>query len=415
MPWSLPFFTCNPLSVYHDLTSLIAQIFCGFVLLSLVATTQAYTTFDTTCTVPSAPSNFVSSPDSRGTLDILWSCLFTIIAYTWTVQHLNIPEQREGSDPGFWGDIKWMLKRAWTGTKWMLATILAPELLLAKAWGDLGDAKYDLGKLKGLASQDGVPWTLTHCLFANMGGFVIRGYSDRPEAKEIQAKHLPPTVPRSDGMPRPRVSGPTEPEVTSIPCSNSKTGNTDTKNGTPEEEGNILVPGHNNVFHLTEPDIIELRTVKLLLKLPYVSIDEINDKSKGDAFVRKISIVQIIWVAILILTRVSRHLAVSRLEIGVLAFSVCAVIIYVLNWEKPRGVQTPVTVASYSGEIPNNTLKKLKMLKEPEHTSTGNLAGAVGRFKNPAFILGSRNPSSALGSPIPNYYTRNQKEVKCMG
>jgi hypothetical protein len=200
-------------------------VVCGLALLSFVAITHAYTTFDITCTLPSAPANFVSSPNARGTLDILWSCLFTIIACTWTVQHLNVPEQREGGDPSFFGDIKWILRSAWTSTKWMLATMLAPELLLAKSWGDRQDARYDLNELKSFASEDGVPWTMTHCLFANMGGFVIRSYSDRPEAQKIQVGPLPPT----DGTPRPLVSEPMESEITPVPRSNSKTENTDAK------------------------------------------------------------------------------------------------------------------------------------------------------------------------------------------
>jgi hypothetical protein len=40
--------------------------------------------------------------------------LFTGIACTLTVQHLNIPEQPEGCDPGWRGDLKWTLKKTWT-------------------------------------------------------------------------------------------------------------------------------------------------------------------------------------------------------------------------------------------------------------------------------------------------------------
>jgi hypothetical protein len=63
--------------------------------LLLARSSHAYTLFDTTCTIPKVQTNFVSSPNTRGTLDILWSCVFTIIACTWTIQHLNIPEQRD--------------------------------------------------------------------------------------------------------------------------------------------------------------------------------------------------------------------------------------------------------------------------------------------------------------------------------
>jgi hypothetical protein len=145
------------------------------VLCSLVALAQAYTTFQPNCTAPSTSVNFVSSSETRGTIDILWSCFFTIIACTWTVQHLNVPEQREDRDKGWWGDIKWALKRTYSSGKWMLGTAVAPEFLIAKNLGDLGAISLHFEKLSQMAQEDEVPWSRSHSLFANMGGFVIRG------------------------------------------------------------------------------------------------------------------------------------------------------------------------------------------------------------------------------------------------
>lgn len=117
--------------------------------------------------------------NSRGTLDILWSCLFTIIACTWTIQHLNVPEERNARDRGWKGDLKSALKRTWISTKWMVATILAPELVLSKAWEDLFVAKDGLAELQRLSLEDGTEWTLAHSLFANMGGFFLRENANR--------------------------------------------------------------------------------------------------------------------------------------------------------------------------------------------------------------------------------------------
>lgn len=55
--------------------------------------------------------HYVTSASRRGTLDILWSSLFTVISCTWTVQHLNIPVQHDGRDPGILGDIKYPRKQ----------------------------------------------------------------------------------------------------------------------------------------------------------------------------------------------------------------------------------------------------------------------------------------------------------------
>jgi hypothetical protein len=81
----------------------------GF-LFSLATILHEHTTFTPNCTSPDQLVNFVVSPEGRGTLDMLWSSLFTIIACTWTILHLNVPEQQDSRDPGWKGDLKWGLK-----------------------------------------------------------------------------------------------------------------------------------------------------------------------------------------------------------------------------------------------------------------------------------------------------------------
>lgn len=102
----------------------------------------AASTFAPNCTLPSEGTNFVSGPNTRGTLSILWNCLSIILLCTWNIQHLNIPAQR----PILGDEIPWLkrtCKTSWwkildTGKqlKWMLFTILIPEYIMGKAWGD---------------------------------------------------------------------------------------------------------------------------------------------------------------------------------------------------------------------------------------------------------------------------------------
>jgi hypothetical protein len=267
---------------------------------------------------------------------IKWSCLFTIIACTWTIQHLNVPEQREGRDPDWLGDIKWKLKRTWSSTKWMLATIIAPEVLLGKAWADLGLAKVELNTLQRFAAEDGVPWTLTYSLLANMGGFVIRTYTRRTRG----------------GLAL--IGNGTQTELV-ILVSES---NVDSESA--QIKKSTLALSYSNPFHLMASDICRLREAGLLARLLYVTIEEINDKSKGDSFTRAIAIFQIVWTVIQVIARAARHLAISQLEIAVVAFSVCAIIIYGLNWKKPKGVEVPFTLVQYEREIPEQALTILK-------------------------------------------------------
>ena len=51
----------------------------------------------------------------------------------------------------------------------MLWTILAPEFVLSVAVGNLSRARDELLALKTYVDQAGVPWSLTHSIFANIG------------------------------------------------------------------------------------------------------------------------------------------------------------------------------------------------------------------------------------------------------
>jgi hypothetical protein len=143
------------------------------VLFLVISTLHVHSESLTTYTAPPNKIHFVSSPNTRGTLDILWSCFFTIIACTWTIQHLNLPEQFNAQDTGQTGYLKWTIKSLWRNVKWMLATMIAPEYILGKALADLQAAVTSRREMKEYARADGVEWELTHGFFANMGGFVL--------------------------------------------------------------------------------------------------------------------------------------------------------------------------------------------------------------------------------------------------
>jgi hypothetical protein len=58
--------------------------------------------------------------------------------------------------------------------------------------------------------------------------------------------------------------------------------------------------------------------------------------------------------------RTARRLAVSQLVIAVLAFSACAIIIYALNWKKPKGISVPYTLLSFPDDIPSKVVRGIK-------------------------------------------------------
>ena len=52
--------------------------------------------------------------------------------------------------------------------------MIAPEILLGKAWDEVDHARIVSPELEDFTVQDGVPWTLTNTLLGNIGGFVIK-------------------------------------------------------------------------------------------------------------------------------------------------------------------------------------------------------------------------------------------------
>jgi len=379
----------------------------SLVLLALVGLARGYTTFKTQCTSPSVSVGFVSGADVRGTIDILWSCLFTIVACTYSVLHLNIPEQRWGRDPGQMGDIKWMVKRTWASLRYMLITMIAPELLLAKYWGDLWDAKADLVRLQQLAAEDDVPWTLTHSLLANMGGFVVKwrcGKGDRLFIGDLDVTTLekPLQLKRARSLPGLRSRGlcyvfePTESRFKHIAELRSFQANR--QHMTEDEVQRQEYP----YMHLLGPDIIELREANVIRRLPYITEEEINDKSKGNVFVRLIAMTQIRWIVVQIIVRAIRSLAVSQLEIAVLAFAICAMFMYGLSWNKPKGIQVP-----YKLSPPNQILPDANVCTIRERRRYNSYLGETAfSWKEPILKLLGIKRIEAYSKVVPNSFGR---------
>jgi hypothetical protein len=255
----------------------------------------------------------------------------------------------------------------------MLVTMIAPEILLAKAFNEFMVSKDQNKHLEVLATHDGVPWTITHTLFANMGGFVLRSIpaSDRetPERWDLE----------NQGRTRPEIaldtlhSSPGNGEMRLETSSDYAESNgheamvTQTQSNPQSEEEPFLPADVFGLEKLEYPDLIPVTASMILdlrflevLKLPSVTTAEIEDKSKGDIFVRAIAVAQIAWILVQVIARASRGLAISQLEITAVAFSACAITIYILNWRRPKGVKVPCTLFQYPGNIPIRVIRILQ-------------------------------------------------------
>ena len=205
-------------------------------------------------------NGWVAQPNTRGTLDIVWSSLFTIFICTFTLLCLNLPAPKDTE----W---QWTRRRLW----WMLLAIAGPEFVLTAACGQLGTAQESVAAFKEL---DYPQWTVRHGFFADMGGFLFE--------------------PR-DGIPFPVTS--------------------------------------KHIHWLVS---------RGYLKFPNVDEKEIIDKSKQDTVAKLISCFQIGYLMVNCLGRAGQNLAITTLELSVLAVVVCSIATSLCWLRKPANVLTPI-------------------------------------------------------------------------
>lgn len=155
----------------------------------VVYTPSAVATSTANATSSTQYEGWVSSPNGRGTFDIIWSCLVTIFLCTWTSLHLNVPALHEH----YW-------QRCARKFKWMVQAIMAPELVVGFAAGQKVEARRSVELWK----SSGFPqWTIRHGFYANMGGFILQ--SKDFKSYPVNAKQLHYLVTR-DYTPYPSIT-----------------------------------------------------------------------------------------------------------------------------------------------------------------------------------------------------------------
>ncbi|KIX08801.1 uncharacterized protein Z518_03458 [Rhinocladiella mackenziei CBS 650.93] len=158
--------------------------------------------FQSNCSLPSSTgiSQYISSPNIRGTLDILWTCISLILLCTWSIIHLNVPIETKPttSSEHFHHEAYLAARKLW----WMFINVLAPEVIMGKAVMDLLSARSANGHLKSFASKDDVEWSLSHTFLANMGGFAVDfgNGNGRREAEIPTPQGLRPPIPLGEGV-----------------------------------------------------------------------------------------------------------------------------------------------------------------------------------------------------------------------
>ena len=119
----------------------------------------------------------------RGTSDILWSCLSTILLCVWTVIHLPVPccsrFEHGKLVPGEPSRSRrnWIIRSAIVPA---FISVIAPEILTYTAIVEFSEA-WNVRKM-----STKLDWTLTHAFFLNMGGFCL----ETPSGSRLQLDNV---------------------------------------------------------------------------------------------------------------------------------------------------------------------------------------------------------------------------------
>ncbi|KAK7440606.1 hypothetical protein VKT23_016954 [Stygiomarasmius scandens] len=111
--------------------------------------------------------------------------------------------------------------------------------------------------------------------------------------------------------------------------------------------GGFMLYDGNNPTTVILPD--QLPSFRERCELRIVS-EEIWDKSKGDLLSKGLVLLQVTWFIIQCIARACQNLAITQLETMTLAFATLNFVTYTLWWNKPLGVDYPVSVCRGSGQ-----------------------------------------------------------------
>ncbi|KAI1733761.1 hypothetical protein F4680DRAFT_379272 [Xylaria scruposa] len=106
-------------------------------------------------------AGWVSTPDVRGTVGIIYSCATVIITAIWTILHLNVPGKADS-----------IMQVLFRRVRWGVLAIFAPDLLTMVAASQWLSARRSVEQMKDLNSLDS--WTMVHAFYGNSGGFLLQ-------------------------------------------------------------------------------------------------------------------------------------------------------------------------------------------------------------------------------------------------
>lgn len=328
----------------------------SFALLLLVL--PAATLSQITTTPDDTKQGWQSGGNDRSSFDIIWACFTTIFACTWTVLHLNVSHPRE---PG------WRI--FWRQVKWFILTILIPEYLVAVAADQYWEARLCVKSFEKSKSANANASADTDVELQHSSRDPPAAAAAAPsESKKVECEEKPPRNLAGDSPAdeKTKVSENNESnEIQQIPAKASAYADDWTL-----AHGFFTTMGGLAIQTEDEKEYSILKNdspVKLLesgrVDFPRIKKEDIKQRTKADGFVKFIAVCQSTWFAVNVVARPAYGLHVTPLELATAAYVLCAVLVYVLWWHKPKDVTVPIVINVPSSSPDTTTNEQEPTLK----------------------------------------------------
>jgi hypothetical protein len=171
--------------------------------------------------------------------------------------------------------------------------------------------------------------------------------------------------------------------------------------------GELNARGYHDMFlpryfkRLTiTPDGLEFLANLDIELVPHISESEIRDKSNANGLGKALVCIQAFWFCIQCVTRLCQGLEISLLELNTFAHAICALLMYLLWWDKPLDIEEPTLI---QGEEKLPAIALLCMVSEfgskyrCDNGCTISLEPIRGKFPN------QEAPSNAPKTPLGHF------------
>ena len=302
-----------------------------------------------------ATVGWTNEPPKRGSLDIIFSCLFTIIACTWSIQHLDVPESAEN-----------LYMRMIKHTAF---AVFFPEYLFTDAFYDWLLNHQDMDAITNhIQFKSSGEWIINEkdCWKQKLRAFRRSGLRFIRKAvaplTDFHSSYYMDEALLGEKTYKPRLW-----TFTHTVYSNMRGWRIITPDSKEPGKDSIL---YFKAHHIAE---IDFDLAYSPLRFFSTSEDEILDKSKQDWFAKMIAFIQVLRFLTSVGVRKVTGLPSSQLELVAIAFAAVALPTYLLLWSKPKGINVPTIIRlDRFSDDPHRNEDIHQRMEQEEHPAKAN-------------------------------------------